>query len=75
MARATTSRGASSARSSWAGTKGVVLVAALPEEVQNYTTYVAALTTRARVPDAGRDFIRYLSSASARQVFLATGAW
>lgn len=54
--------------------KGVVLVAALPEEIQNYTTYLAALTTRARAADASRDFIRFLTSASARQVFLSTGA-
>ena len=54
--------------------KGIVLVAALPEDIQNYTTYVAAVTTRAAAPDAGRAFVRYLTSAAARQVFLATGA-
>lgn len=55
-------------------TKGAVLVAPLPEGVQNYTTYVAAVTTRAAAPDAGRAFVGYLTSAAARQIFLATGA-
>lgn len=54
--------------------KGIVLVAALPEDIQNYTTYVAAVTTRAAAPDAGLAFVRYLTSAAARQIFLATGA-
>lgn len=54
--------------------KGAVLVAPLPESIQNYTTYVAAVTTRATAPDAGRAFIGYLTAAGARQVFLATGA-
>lgn len=54
--------------------KGAVLVAPLPDDVQNYTTYVAAVITRAVAPDAGRAFIRHLTSAAARQVFLDTGA-
>ena len=54
--------------------KGAVLVGALPDEIQNYTTYVAAVSTRAAAPDAARAFIRYLTAAAARPVFLATGA-
>lgn len=54
--------------------KGAVLVAPLPEDIQNYTTYVAAVTTRAATPDEGRAFIGYLTAAAARRVFLATGA-
>ena len=54
--------------------KGAVFVAPLPEEVQNYTNYVAAVTTRAAAPDSALAFIRYLSSSAGRQVFLATGA-
>jgi molybdate transport system substrate-binding protein len=54
--------------------KGAVFVAPLPEEVQNYTHYVAAVTTRGTARDAALALIRYLSSAAARQVFLATGA-
>ncbi len=54
--------------------KGAVLVAPLPEEVQNYTNYVAVVTTRAAARDAAVAFIRYLSSAEAQRVFRATGA-
>lgn len=54
--------------------KGAVLVAPLPEEVQNYTNYVAAVTTRAASRDSAQALIRFLSSSAARQVFLATGA-
>lgn len=54
--------------------KGAVLVAPLPEEMQNYTHYVAAVTTRGTARDAALALIGYLSSSAARQVFLATGA-
>ena len=40
----------------------------------NDTHYVAAVTTRATARDVALAFIRYLSSAAAREVFLATGA-
>jgi molybdate transport system substrate-binding protein len=53
--------------------KGVVLVAPLPADVQNYTTYVAAVLSHAGTPDAARDFIRYLTTPAARQAFAATG--
>jgi molybdate transport system substrate-binding protein len=53
--------------------KGVVLVAPLPAEVQNYTTYVAAVLSGAREREAGSHFIRYLTTAAARQTFAATG--
>jgi molybdate transport system substrate-binding protein len=45
----------------------------LPAEVQNYTSYTAAVMTRAQSAEAARDFIRYLTSAAARQTFAATG--
>ena len=54
--------------------KGAVLVAPLPEDVQNYTSYVAAVTTRGATPDTALAFIRYLTTAGARQVFVSTGA-
>ncbi len=54
--------------------KGAVLVGALPDEIQNYTTYVAVVSTRAAAPDLARAFIGYLTAAAARPVFLATGA-
>jgi molybdate transport system substrate-binding protein len=53
--------------------KGVVLVAPLPAEIQNYTTYVAAILRDARAGEAARDFIRYLTTPAARQAFAATG--
>ncbi|MGH9345678.1 MAG: substrate-binding domain-containing protein [Vicinamibacterales bacterium] len=53
--------------------RGVTLVGPLPADVQSYTTYIAAVMSAARAPDAGRDFIRYLTSAAARRTFAATG--
>jgi molybdate transport system substrate-binding protein len=54
--------------------KGVVLVAPLPGDAQNYTTYAAAVMTHATSRERAQAFIRYLTSAPARQVFAATGA-
>jgi len=54
--------------------KGVVLVAPLPEDVQNYTTYVAAVMTRTTAREQTQAFIRYLTTEAARRVFAATGA-
>ena len=53
--------------------KGVVLVAPLPADVQNYTTYVAAIMSDTRSRDGSERFIRFLTSAAARQAFAATG--
>jgi len=53
--------------------KGLVLVAPLPEAVQNYTTYVAVTMRGARAPEAA-DFVRFLASDAARKTFVATGA-
>jgi molybdate transport system substrate-binding protein len=53
--------------------KGVVLVAPLPADVQNYTTYVAAIMSGARSRESSERFIRFLTSAAARQAFAATG--
>jgi molybdate transport system substrate-binding protein len=53
--------------------KGLTFAGPLPADVQNYTTYVAAVMSDARAPDAGRDFVRYLTSAAARRTFAATG--
>ena len=55
------------------GPKGLTFVGPLPADVQNYTTYVAAVMSDARAPDAGRDFVRYLTSAAAQRTFAATG--
>jgi molybdate transport system substrate-binding protein len=53
--------------------KGVVLVGPLPADVQNYTTYVAAVLNHASARGAAQDFIRYLTTPAARQAFAATG--
>ena len=53
--------------------KGLTFVAPLPADVQNYTTYIAAVMSDARAPDGGREFVRYLTSAKARRTFAATG--
>jgi molybdate transport system substrate-binding protein len=53
--------------------KGIVLVGPLPADVQNYTTYVAAVLQNTAANEAARDFIRYLTTPAARQAFAATG--
>ncbi len=53
--------------------KGVVLVGPLPADVQNYTTYVAAVLQPAAASGAAKEFIRYLTTPAARQAFAATG--
>lgn len=53
--------------------RGITFVGPLPADVQHYTTYVAAVMSDAHAPDAGRDFVRYLTSAKARQLFAAAG--
>jgi ABC-type molybdate transport system substrate-binding protein len=41
--------------------------------VQNYTTYVAAVTSEAQFRAAGEDFVRFLCSSTARQAFATVG--
>ena len=53
--------------------KGVVLVGPLPADVQNYTTYVAAVLQNTAADAAAKEFIRYLTTPAARQAFAATG--
>jgi len=53
--------------------KGLTLVGPLPREVQNYTTYVAAVTSDAQFRAAGQDFVRFLCSSTARQAFATVG--
>jgi molybdate transport system substrate-binding protein len=49
---------------------GLAMVA-LPEAVQNYTSYNAVAATNA--PESAREFIRYLTTPGARETFAATG--
>ena len=53
--------------------QGVRLVGALPKEIENVTTYSAAVLTDAREPEPARKSIQYLTTPSAKQVFAATG--
>ena len=53
--------------------KGVKLVGPLPAEIQNYTTYAAAVSTDAKQPDAARALIKLLSGSSADSVLKARG--
>jgi len=49
--------------------RGLKFVGPLPEEIQNFTTYVAAVAAQG----AGREFIDYLASPAARAVLAAAG--
>jgi molybdate transport system substrate-binding protein len=53
--------------------KGLKLVGPLPAEVQNYTTYGAALMTGAPSPEAAKAFLAFLAGAEAKQAFAAAG--
>ena len=53
--------------------KGLKLVGPLPTEVQNYTTYAAALMTGAPSPQAAKALLTFLGSAEAKQAFAAGG--
>ena len=51
--------------------QGVQYVGPLPAELQNYTTYIAALTASAG--DAARALLRYLATPAATAIFTAAG--
>src|SRR5262245_28947318 len=53
--------------------KGLQLVGPLPAEVQNYTSYTAALIAAATSPEPGKEFIRYLGSPQGRALFVESG--
>jgi molybdate transport system substrate-binding protein len=53
--------------------KGVKLVGPLPAEIQNYTTYEAAVGTNAVQPDAARALIKLLTGPAADNVLKARG--
>lgn len=53
--------------------KGVTLVGPLPAEIQNYTTYAAAVGTEAKQGDAARALIKLLTGPSADSVLKARG--
>ena len=53
--------------------KGVKLVGPLPAEIQNYTTYTAAVGADAKQPDAARALIKLLTGPAAESVLKARG--
>jgi len=52
---------------------GLRLVGPLPAEVQNYTSYTAAVTTGAPSAPAAQEFVRYLGTPAAKASFVAAG--
>jgi molybdate transport system substrate-binding protein len=53
--------------------KGAKLVGPLPAELQNYTTYGAAMLANAPAKDAAKAFLAYLASADAKNIFVGAG--
>ena len=53
--------------------KGLRLVGPLPAEVQNYTSYAAALASSSSSGEPARNFVRYLGTASGKALFVAAG--
>ena len=53
--------------------KGLKLVGPLPAEVQNYTSYEAALMTGAASADAAKAVLRQLATPAAKALFAAAG--
>jgi molybdate transport system substrate-binding protein len=53
--------------------KGLAFVGPLPAEIQNYTTYLAAVAAGAVNGDVARDFVAYLVSPSARAELAEAG--
>jgi molybdate transport system substrate-binding protein len=53
--------------------QGVKLVGALPKEVGNITTYAAGALADARESEPAEKFIQFLTTPSAKEIFLHTG--
>jgi molybdate transport system substrate-binding protein len=53
--------------------EGVVLVGALPAELQNYTTYTIAQLSQAPTPEVAAAFLKYLNSGASQAIFRARG--
>jgi len=52
---------------------GVKFAGPLPEEIQNYTAYAAAVTGGSEARELAQQFIRYLSSPAARSLLSGAG--
>jgi molybdate transport system substrate-binding protein len=53
--------------------KGLKLVGPLPPDIQNYTSYAAAMTTNASEREGAKAMLAFLATAEARQVLAAAG--
>ena len=53
--------------------RGVRFAGPLPAEIQNYTTYVAAIIGKGDAKEVAKAFIRYVSSDAARSILAAVG--
>ena len=53
--------------------KGLKFVGPLPPEIQNYTTYAAAVVNAGSASDAAREFVRFLTGPVAQKVFASAG--
>jgi molybdate transport system substrate-binding protein len=53
--------------------KGVIFVGPLPEEIQNYTTYGAALNAQNNFSPAPVEFLAYLTQPGAKSILAAAG--
>lgn len=53
--------------------KGLQLVGPLPEEIQNYTAYTAALITASPHPDAAQALLQFLASPPGKALFSING--
>ena len=53
--------------------QGLRLVGPLPEEIQNYTAYAAALITASPRPDAARALLQFLASPPGKGLFAING--
>jgi molybdate transport system substrate-binding protein len=52
---------------------GLKFVGSLPEDIQNYTAYAAILAAEGAGSNAAREFVSYLTTPVAKQIFVATG--
>ena len=53
--------------------KGLEFVAMLPDDLQSYTTYDAAVLARTKARDAANAFIQFITTPAAKQVLAKAG--
>lgn len=53
--------------------RGVKFAGPLPAEIQNYTSYVAALIAESEAKEVAQQFMRYLASPTAKSLLTAAG--